>query len=344
MLDSRFRENQISVYNKRYYLIIILSLTLLLVPVLVSDRNISVIAQKEKPSDSADSNEFNFVAAGDFACDKNAKKTVKGMIEQKPELILALGDLSYENSGACWIDLFPKKYHDNVKVTLGYHDVKAPNGGSKPAKQYIKHFDLDKEYYSFNYKNVHFLTLSTEITVDKGSKQYKFVKKDLEKASKDENIDWIVVFGYRPMYSTESQHKGNADLRTTYHPLFDKYGVDVVLNAHNHNYQRTFPIEYNDGKSNKPKIINTDHDVYSHDDDHGPIFLTVGTGGESLHPFEDKSKFIAKQIKAYGFLEIKVKDDPAYGKVLEGYFHKNSKDEIADSFTLYKDQDSDRFA
>lgn len=331
----KFNRDYSYIYKKNDILIIVVALSTLLFITSVEFDNYTLAISNE---DSNLGDGFNFVAAGDFSCNKNAENTAEGMIEQSPELILALGDLSYDDSGKCWIKLFPKKYHDQIKISLGYHDLKSPDGGAKPAKKYLNHFDVDKPYYSFNYKNVHFLALATETDFDKGGKQYKFVKNDLEEASGDKNIDWIVVFGYRPLYSSESEHEGNADLRSVYHPLFDKYGVDLVLNAHNHNYQRTFPIEYNDGKSHKPKIIKTEHDTYEKNDESHPIFITVGTGGESLYPFQDKSKFIAKQAKEFGFLEIEVKNDPKVGPTLEGYFHKNSKnDKIEDSFTIYKE-------
>jgi len=32
------------------------------------------------------------------------------------------------------------------------------------------------------------------------------------------------------------------DFREAYHPLFDKYGVDLVLQGHSHSYQRTYPL------------------------------------------------------------------------------------------------------
>ncbi len=333
-MPKRVLTENLFLFSHKKYILVFLSLSIsIFISSLIYQIDVFAI-----PSEISNvSNDFNFVAAGDFSCNKNAKQTVNGMIEQSPEIILALGDLSYKDSGSCWIKLFPKKYHEQVKVAIGYHDVKSPTAGAKPAKQYVKHFDADdKQYYSFDYKNVHFIAMSTETEAGKGSKQYKFVKNDLEKASENENIDWIVVFGYRPLYSSESEHQGNEDLRTVYHPLFDKYGVDLVLNAHNHNYQRTYPIEYNDGKSFKPKIINTDKKIYDKSEDENPVFITVGTGGESLYPFQDKSKFIAKQAKEFGFLEIKVKDDPTYGTMLEGNFHKNKGNDIIDSFTIHK--------
>ena len=47
---------------------------------------------------------FNFVAAGDFGCGDEPNRTIEGMIEKDPEIVIALGDLSYDKSAACWLN------------------------------------------------------------------------------------------------------------------------------------------------------------------------------------------------------------------------------------------------
>ena len=64
---------------------------------------------------------------------------------------------------------------------------------------YMDFFGLKEQYYSFNYKNIHFLALSTETDYDDDSEQYQFAIRDLEKYSKDPFIDWIIVF-YHDIY------------------------------------------------------------------------------------------------------------------------------------------------
>jgi hypothetical protein len=100
-----------------------------------------------------------------------------------------------------------------------------------------------EQYYSFDYQNIHFISLGTEeeyldMSNDKAKEQLAFVQSDLEKASSNPNIDWIVVYFHRLMYSSPSENPVYPTLRNTYHPLFNKYGVDLVLQAHNHNYER----------------------------------------------------------------------------------------------------------
>src|SRR5215467_13217456 len=46
--------------------------------------------------------DFNFVAAGDFGCGKNANKTITNMLTRQPELAIGLGDLSYQKTADCW--------------------------------------------------------------------------------------------------------------------------------------------------------------------------------------------------------------------------------------------------
>ncbi|NOJ28985.1 MAG: hypothetical protein DA328_02330 [Nitrososphaeraceae archaeon] len=322
------------ILDKRQF--VVLSLTLLSITLLLNLENtFFTIFAIDNNDDKSQSKDFNLVVASDFNCKNDAQKTIDNMIDEKPELILALGDLSNQKSGSCWIDMFPKKYLDNVKVSMGFNEVKSSLGGPKQVKKYLKTFGLDKQYYSFDYNNVHFLALATEIPNDEKSKQYKFVKNDLQKTSQDKDIDWIIVYGYRNFYSSDSKHDGNGGLQSAYHPLFDKYGVDIVLSGHNHNYQRTFPIEYNDDKRDKPTVTEREKKSYDARDKKNPIFITVGTGGAGLYPLHAKADYVVTQIKAHGFLEIEFTED-TFGQILKGNFHKNSGNEIVDSFILFK--------
>jgi hypothetical protein len=55
-------------------------------------------------------------------------------------------------------------------------------------------------------------------------------------------ILWIVASWHEPYY-TCGEHSGDMDPSFTYFwPLFDQYGVDLILNGHDHSYQRFKPI------------------------------------------------------------------------------------------------------
>jgi Calcineurin-like phosphoesterase. len=208
---------------------------------------------KSKGNDDNDDKSFNFAAAGDFGCSTNAQNTVESIVQREPELVLPLGDLSYHSSADCWFDI-TSPLKGKMMVTLGYHDTQ---DGAAKMNQYINSFQLNKPYYSYDYKKVHFLIMASQSDYNEGSDQYNFVVQDLEKASQNKDIEWTVVTSYGPFYTSPSTHKAEKDLRDIYHPIFEKYNVDLVLQAHNHNYQRTYPISYNSaGDSSEPILTN----------------------------------------------------------------------------------------
>jgi hypothetical protein len=47
---------------------------------------------------------FSFAAVGDFGCSENTKNTITNIVQKKPELVLPLGDISYQSTADCWFD------------------------------------------------------------------------------------------------------------------------------------------------------------------------------------------------------------------------------------------------
>jgi hypothetical protein len=73
-----------------------IGLVLLLVCMLFSTVLFYTQSEGINERDSRGSQNFNFVAAGHFGCSDRTIRTVKGMVKKNPELVLALGDLSFE--------------------------------------------------------------------------------------------------------------------------------------------------------------------------------------------------------------------------------------------------------
>lgn len=285
-----------------------------------------------------DTSDFNFVAAGDYGCGDETNKTVKGMIKKDPELVIALGDLSYDKTVTCWLNsIIPLDTPGRIKITFGDHDLTSK---MFKYKEYIRHFNMTKPFYSFNYGNVHFLAMATGknsiIPYLNGSEQYNFVEQDLRNANDNKSIDWIIVYSFRPFYSSDTEHSGQDVLPITYHPLFDAYDVDLVLQAHNHNYQRTFPLMYN-GDSfrpmDNPTIVDKDSTDYT--DPKGTVFLTVGTAGAELHNFTGKRPYIVEQFSTNGFVNIEIKKSDNGLKML-GTFYENEDMRKKDHFSITK--------
>ena len=290
---------------------------------------------RDKPEKIQD---FNFVAAGDFGCGDEPNRTIGGMIKKDPEIVIALGDLSYDKSADCWLNsMTPLDNPGRIKITIGNHDLTR-----KMIKYntYLQHFNLTKPYYSFEYQNVHFLGMATAknsiIPYKYGSEQYNFVVEDLRRAHNNKNIDWIIVYSFRPFYSSLSEHLAEPELTDTYATLFDNYSVDVVLQAHNHNYQRTFPLVYNESSFfpvHYPEISDN-HDT-KYKEPNGPIFITIGTGGAELHNFAGTVPYVIEQFASHGFLNVEIKSSKKDLK-LSGTFYENMNMNKKDQFVITK--------
>ena len=124
-------------------------------------------------------------------------------------------------------------------------------------------------WYSFNLGPIHFVSYSTESYFDykKGKalndtleRQYQWLKQDLETANRARSSQpWIIVQGHRPLYCTnwynattgcgpeqeQSRHgsyRPGAGNSFAVEPLFYKYGVDLWIGGHVHDYTRYWPV------------------------------------------------------------------------------------------------------
>jgi hypothetical protein len=132
------------------------------------------------------------------------------------------------------------------------------------------------------------------------------------------------------MYSSPSENPVYPTLRNTYHPLFNKYEVDLVLQAHNHNYQRTYPIKFN--STSPSALIETSTNTTTYTVPDGEIFATVGTGGRIFFPLQVKKITLLNSI-GFGILNVDITND---GKMLTGKFYANNNGTIIDQFTITK--------
>ena len=289
--------------------------------------------------DTSTFNDFNIAAAGDWGCNSNSRATAASILSTSPEIVLGLGDYSYKSTGLCWLDVI-SAINDQMKISIGNHDGE-PKEDEQLTEDYLEHFFSDifkdnrKQYHSFTFENVFFIAMATDISYSTGSSQHNFVTTELEKASEDENVDWIVVYYHRPTYSSPSKHAGLSEFRNIYHPLFDKYNVDLVLAGHNHNYQRTYPITYNPSDPRDPILTSSEKNNYTNIQ--APIFITSGTGGVSLYNLKSQADFTIEQYERYGHLNIDVIN--SNGKKLVGKFIDNDGD-VLDHFTIIKSNGS----
>ena len=96
-------------------------------------------------------------------------------------------------------------------------------------------------YYSYDYGNAHFVVLNISKDASIDATQLSWVSKDLSETNKQ----WKFVYFHRPMYTCVGEKEADAmddGLCSSLEPVFNQYGVDVVIQAHVHMYSRTKPI------------------------------------------------------------------------------------------------------
>ncbi len=109
-------------------------------------------------------------------------------------------------------------------------------------------------YYSFDYGNVHFISLNSENllwTALPNNDMTNWLKNDLEQNDKD----WVIAYWHQPPYSKGSHDSDGALsrmelMRSNINPVLEQYGVDLVLCGHSHNYERSYMLHGHYGRSN----------------------------------------------------------------------------------------------
>ncbi|MCX6232449.1 MAG: metallophosphoesterase [Bacteroidetes bacterium] len=95
-----------------------------------------------------------------------------------------------------------------------------------------------KLHYSFSYGNAIFICLNTE-QID--AEEYNWLISELQANS---SKTWKIIYFHRPFF-TIGNHAGEMDTYlNSWWAAFDTYGVDLLINGHDHMYERSKPINY----------------------------------------------------------------------------------------------------
>jgi 3',5'-cyclic AMP phosphodiesterase CpdA len=141
--------------------------------------------------------------------------------------------------------------------------------------------------YSFKYGNVGFISLDAndvcyELEANlgyTGGAQTTWLGSTLATMRGDRSIDFIVAFFHQCAYSTCNVHASDGGIDKYWTPLFDQYQVDLVINGHNHVYERTDPIRGGSPTGEAP--IGATIDTVTQ----GTTYVTAGGAGKSLYGF-----------------------------------------------------------
>jgi hypothetical protein len=252
---------------------------------------------------------FVFTAFGDQGVSRAAAANDHVLLRRDPAFHLHAGDICYANvkgrgeksdgyDPAFW-DLFLKQNEPVTRsvpwmVTTGNHDMEAwysPEGyGGQRARWSLPDNGFDPRtapgVYAFSYGNVGFVALdandvSYEIPANFGytdGKQTAWLDRKLGELRAAKDIDFIVVFFHHCAYST-STHASDGGVRAQWLPLFARHQVDLVINGHNHVYERTDAIK--NGEVGRPVPIGAATDPTRD----GIVYVTAGGGGKDLYGF-----------------------------------------------------------
>lgn len=127
-------------------------------------------------------------------------------------------------------------------AALGNHDSRE--------QRHYKLFNMNgKLYYSFKApkQDVRFFMLESSYM---DPDQVRWIENELQTSAEK----WKIVVFHHPLYSSGATHGSSPSLRATLEPMFIKYGVSIVLNGHDHLYERVKP-------------------------QHGITYFVVGSGG-----------------------------------------------------------------
>ncbi len=192
---------------------------------------------------------FAFISAGDSrgGYDKVTANIGRIIADQPSDFWIFNGDMTSnctQTEWDQWFDAFEPYVSNTVLMPVqGNHEIFA----NVLYEQFVlpEHEEIPEENrehgWSFDYANLHVIGLDSN-TPGVMEDQTPWLENDLKAASEDEDIDWIVVMFHHGTYSA-CNHGSTDRVHEMWVPLFDKYGVDMVFNGHDHNYERTKPIK-----------------------------------------------------------------------------------------------------
>ncbi|MCU1375480.1 MAG: hypothetical protein JWO68_2766 [Actinomycetia bacterium] len=236
---------------------------------------------------------FTFTAFGDQGTSAGAGAITAQVARQHPAFHVHAGDLCYAYSSgtgepgpvnpATWDDwlgiISPVAAQVPWMPAVGNHEMES-GFGPQGYDGVLSRFSLPAtgargvpSTWAFRYGNVAVLALdgndaSFEIAHNLGwtqGRQDAWLKATLGHLRADPSIDWIVATYHHCSYCTNAVHASDAGPRQRWDALFDDHDVDLVINGHNHCYERTHPLR-------RGKVS-----------DDGTVFVTAGGGGQTAY-------------------------------------------------------------
>jgi hypothetical protein len=248
-------------------------------------------------------------AVGDTGNNADFDNILVKMKARNTQTILTLGNNSYETTALTWLTRLEAQLTKALALTkvhmcFGDEDFTAHSATGNASKiltalinQYKNYFGYKNVFHAYTVENIRIITLNTNsiggLNIGAGSDQYAFAQKELKAAYNDNKIDWIIVALHHPLFfpKTDTGIIPKTSFATDYHPLFETYGVHLLLFAHASLYVRFGVLQYNGTTPTIPtELLSGQAPNYSFTGqsfNHGLMHVGVGTGGALNHGHSD---------------------------------------------------------
>jgi acid phosphatase type 7 len=205
------------------------------------------------------------VGAGDIAyCNNPQHEKTAQLIDKISGMVFTAGDNAYPRGTAeefqqCYEPTWGR-FKARTFPTPGNHEYYSPNAAPYYAYFGSKAGAADKGYYSYDLGEWHIISLNSNIDASAGSAQERWLKADLAAHPKA----CTLAYWHHPVFSS-GVHGNDATMKEIWKTLYAA-GVDVVVSAHDHHYERFAP-QTPEGKADPQRGIRA---------------FVVGTGGAPL--------------------------------------------------------------
>lgn len=217
-------------------------------------------------SPSAGTTPAVLVGAGDIAvCGSPGTAATARLLDETPGVVFTTGDNAYPAGTAdeferCY-DPFWGRHRSRTRPTPGNHDYVQPGAGP-----YFDYFGDNAGprgagYYAYSVGRWRLYALNSNIDIGPGSEQLRWLEAKLGR----DTARCSLAYWHHPLFSS-GPHGDNRELYAVWRLLYDA-GVDVVLNGHDHAYERYAPQDP-DGHPDPLRGIRQ---------------FVVGTGGADLY-------------------------------------------------------------
>ena len=185
----------------------------------------------------------------------------------------------------------------DYKFNIPYMASSGNHEETAPYIQYVMNdvnyagYDKKGAYYSYDYSFAHFVVLNTNIVEEANvdtDAQINWLKNDLEAAK---NSKWKIVLLHIAPYSTgdHSNNSENQKIVEKLTPIFSEKHVDLVLQAHDHTYNKTLPYRWDAAGYtttwNNTDVVNFEPEAETKDgvtydkNPQGTYYVTTGAAG-----------------------------------------------------------------